>query len=251
MKDGTKRTLCYVINLCFALYYIILAAERLDSLIISMVFGELFPTRYMSIVHLALMASVVGTAVFLFVFRDRISFTLANAEKSDYTILCAASGIILVSGMLHTEYSATWLQFVAYGILIIGIIIKAVMLISDGKDSATIWISVAYIVAFSMAIPVVYESSLEYADAFHIVEGIAMIANVTAFAFLLISFFGGAEKVFGALPIAAAAALDAAVIAMRWQESKNYFVLVFICLAIILFGIGKAVVYTKKRQYLK
>lgn len=238
MKDGTRKTLCYMTNLCFALYFIILAAERLDSLFVSVAFGELFATRYSTIIYLALMASVVGAAVCLFVFRNNISFTLDGAEKSNYKVLCAASGILFVSRLLPTEHTVSWLQSAAYVILVTGIFIRAVTLVVEGKNPIIICVSAAYVVAFSMAIPAVYDTALEYADGFYIAQGAATLITAAAFAYIFSKLFNG-EDVYCIPAIIAVVVFDCVVLAMKWQESENYFILAFMLISVILFAVGK------------
>jgi len=249
MKDEAKKLLYFIINLCFAMYFIILAAERLNSVIAHIINGvALFSTRYISIVNLAIMASVVGAAMCLFVFRNEISFLPSGAEKSNYKVLCAASGILLISGMVHTDNTVTAAQFIAYGILIAAIILRAVILHLEGSEPIILWLSVAYLVAYSMAIPVVYESAMENASTFHIVEGVSMLCMVISFSCLLTALFCGKDNLFYIPNILAAIAFDVATIAMRWSESKNYFVLVFLIITTFMFLFGRTLMELRKHR---
>lgn len=89
-----------------------------------------------------------------------------------------------------------------------------------------------------MAIPVMYESEIEHAFVFHMLEAIGSIILVFAFTYHMKSIFSGKINLFNILPILIAIVIDAIIIIMRWNESINYFVLIFISLSIVLFVIG-------------
>ena len=67
--------------------------------------------------------------------------------------------MILISGMVHTEYTIPGIQFASYGALIVAMVLKTIEKTGDGGDNIFMWYSLIYSVMFSMAIPVVYKSS--------------------------------------------------------------------------------------------
>ena len=125
-----KKTLKYLINLSFILYFLILLTERTISVVLSFVNGiNITNDLFNSYTYLLVFASL-GAWLLYTLLRCLNSFKALF--KSDVEIpfkdLCIASGIILLSGMVHTEYTISIIQFVAYGILIVGILLRAAMM---------------------------------------------------------------------------------------------------------------------------
>ena len=106
------------------------------------------------------------------------------------------------------------------------------------KNIALKWLSFAYLVAFSMAIPVMYHSNVDLHVLFHIIEAVASFALVILFTNLLLMLFSDKDDLFMLIPISAAVLLDIPLIILRWNEEINWFVLIFISLSFILFVIG-------------
>ena len=97
-----------------------------------------------------------------------------------------------------------------------------------------------------MAIPVMYPSSIELHVFFHVLEGITSFLLVGLFTYLLLLIFGSKEDLFIYIPIIIAVVLDTILIALRWNEEINYFVLIFIALSLFVFIAGKVVKAIKK-----
>ena len=154
----------------------------------------------------------------------------------------AAHGIHHVSGMLHTEFTIAPIQFAAYGMLIIAMILRAVELSGDSQNRFSLWYSLGYLTAFSMAIPVVYHSEIENAVLFHVIESAVMLLLVLSFTLMLRRLFlGKGENLLLWVPFIIMAVGDAVVLWMRWAEEINSFVLIFACLSAVLFIIGKVI----------
>lgn len=233
-----KKTLKYLINLSFILYFLILLTERTISVVLSFVNGiNITNDLFNSYTYLLVFASL-GAWLLYTLLRCLNSFKALF--KSDVEIpfkdLCIASGIILLSGMVHTEYTISIIQFVAYGILIVGILLRVILI--KTKNIALKWLSFAYLVAFSMAIPVMYHSNIDLHVLFHIIEAVASFALVILFTNLLLMLFSDKDDLFMLIPISAAVLLDISLIILRWNEEINWFVLIFISLSFILFVIG-------------
>ena len=102
------------------------------------------------------------------------------------------------------------------------------------------WLSFSYIVAFSMAIPVVYHTSIELSWLFIPLEIVVSAGMVILFTVMLRGFYSGTgEYGFPPAPLIAAVIGDIPVLALRFSEEINYFVLIFISLAVVLFAAGK------------
>ena len=156
----SKKILNYLINLSFHLYFLILIVERLISVILSFVNGiNIFSGLFSTYTYMFVFVSIGAWLIYLLLkCRESIKAIFVPNENLPYKDLCIASGIILLSGMVHTEYTISIVQFISYGILILGILLKVIL--NNTANKAMKWLSFAYLVAFSMAIPVMYHSNI-------------------------------------------------------------------------------------------
>lgn len=241
----------FIANWCVALYFIILLFERIMSLVKSIADKEIsiFGTDFNRMVYALVIISIIGFFVLLFVYDRTYLSSLFTFDKSihdavNLKMLTVTVGVILISGMMHTEYTIPGIQFGAYGILILGMILMTTLY----SPKAATWIGLAYVVAFSMAIPVVYKSEIQAAFAFHILEIIAALALIAVFSYMFYRIYAGtANNLFLFLPLAIMIILDALVLIFRWKEKVNGFVLVSAITAIVLWGIGKIVTLIAKQ----
>ena len=234
----TKR-FPYIINLCFFLYFVILIVERTISVVASIQAINMYADAFSGYVYTLIFASVVGWLIYLIVFcRDNIRGLFAPSQELSFKHLSIASGILLLSGMVHSEFTTPAIQFIAYGILIVGILLKVIMVNKDSNHKALLWLSFAYLVCLSMAIPVVYRSFIELHALFHVIECAASFALVATFTYLLLLVFDGIDDLFAWWPILLVVILDTPLVILRWQEEINYFVLIFECLSVALFVAG-------------
>ena len=238
--DKKTRILTYLINLSFFLYFIILLVERVLSVVLSIVNGvNLYSDLFNGYTYTLVFISIIGWLVYLiFYCRDNIKALFKFNEDLDYQNLCSASGIILLSGMVHTEYTIPVIQFISYGVLILGILFKVIINHSSSENKPLLWLSFVYLVCFSMAIPVMYRSFIEVNTLFHVLEAFASFLLVGVFTCLLIKIFIGRDDLFVPWAIALVVALDVPLIVFRWEEEINYFVLIFLSLTVVLFIIG-------------
>ena len=86
-----------------------------------------------------------------------------------------------------------------------------------------------------MAIPVMYQSLIEAHVYFHIIEGVGSFLLVGFFTYLLLSIFNSREDLFIPIPVIVMIIMDVPIIALRWNEEINYFVLIFMSLSFVLF----------------
>ena len=244
MKKENKVA-AYFINLCFWLYFLILAFERVYTNAMTQI-NDGFPKgEFGLIAFLTVGLSLAIWFVFMIMFcRDSMVYLFSTRGQVDFKNLSIASGIFLLSGMIHTPNTVAWLQFVSYGILIFGMLLYV---LSSGPTIRK-WFSFFYLVAFSMAIPVIYHSEMATHLWFHITESIAALTLVAFFTYLLRDLFGGESDLLKPIPFFVALLLDAAVIVWRWDESINYFVLVAISVTALLFLIGKLYIIIKDSE---
>ena len=237
----------YFIHLLFAVYFVVLTAERIQSIVRSvrdpavLLFGDGF-NRY---VYLVTFLSLAVSLVYLMVTSGNLLvgiFTRSARVHGSIPMgrLCIAAGLILVSGMVHTEYTVAPIQFGAYGALIVAMIIQTAQKHRQSGKPVLLWLSVAFLTAFSMAIPVMYRSNIAYAGLFHVLEAITALVLVAMFTGMLYKVFcKDATNLFHIVPILTAAALDTVLIVMRWREEINWFVLVSLIATCVLFLIGR------------
>ena len=246
-----KRVITYIINLTFFLYFLLLLVERIVSVSLSFANGvNIFSDGFNGYVYMLVFVSITAWLVYLAI-RCRPAFKALFVINEDtlsaipFKDLCIASGILLLSGMVHTEYTISILQFISYGILIIGILHQVILMPNKG---ALKWLSFIYLVCFSMAIPVMYRSYIEYSILFHITEAVASISLVTLFTFMMILLFHNEDNLFMFIPVIVMTILDTILIVLRWKEEIHWFVLIFMVLSIVMVVVGFIYKQTQKKN---
>ena len=230
-------------NWLIMLYFIILFAERVQSIVRSIrdkdvkLFGSGFDSYVYLAVFLSLAAFLVLLAVGNAAFLQSLFTMDMNVYRSiDYRMLSITVGVILVSGMVHTEYTIPGIQFASYGMLIAALVIKTACVNAQAEDRVLL----IYLILFSMAIPVMYHSEIEKAILFHVIEAVVSLALVAAFAVLMYKvLIGNAVNLFYVIPIAIAVIGDTIIVAMRWKEKVNGFVLIFLIAASVMWIAGR------------
>ena len=224
-----------VMNWLIMLYFIILFAERVQSIVRSIrdKVVKLFGSGFNSYVYLAVFLSLaaflvllaVGNASFL---KSLFTMNMNVYRSIDYRMLSITAGVILVSGMVHTEYTIPGIQFASYGMLIAALVIKTACVNAQAEDHVLLWMSLIYLILFSMAIPVMYHSEID------------SLALVAAFAVLMYKvLIGNAVNLFYVIPVAIAVIGDTIIVAMRWKEKVNGFVLIFLIAASVMWIAGR------------
>lgn len=244
-----KKNFGKLISWLFLLYFVILFGERAQSLIRSITRFGLVPSAFDGFVNLTAILSL-GAAVVMLSVRCRSFWrSLFSSDEADYCPLTVTSGVILVSGMLHTEFTIPAIQFTAYGMLIVAMILRTAELSGSAKSRFNLWYSLGYLTAFSMAIPVVYHSEIANAALFHVIESVVMLLLVLCFTLMLRRLFlGRGEDLLLWTPFIIMAVGDSVVLWMRWDEEINSFVLIFACLSAVLFIVGKVIQKARVRK---
>lgn len=237
------------------LYFLILTVERVISLV-SVFTGDFSSYSgldwYMTILTVL---SIIGAYAFI-VLKCRItakeypngkvsaSPTVADGEFGKLSI---AAGILLLGGMVHTPGTIAPVQFVSYGMILISMGIHTATMVKAHGKGLLRWLSFSYIVAFSMAIPVVYPTGIELAWLFIPLEIIVSAVMVVLFTIMLRNLYNGTGIYsFPLLPFLVALIGDIGVVALRWNEEINFFVLIFVTVTTLLYAVGKAAA-TKKQ----
>lgn len=240
----------YLTILFFALYFAILFAERLAAVIVGFVSVRFYadddPAQWYS--HIATLAALVSSlpvalscgAAARFLFTRRSD----DFARIDFRRLAIAAGLILVGGMAHTEFTLLGVQFAAYGCLLLSMLLRtlsAAKLRRPDVGAGRLAVSYLYLACFSMAIPVVYGTSIPEEIAFVTIEALTALVLVAAFAFLLSRFMRSGGLVnFGIPLLVFTAAADITIVVMRSPETVNYFLIVFLVLTVALWTAGRA-----------
>ncbi|MBQ1616363.1 MAG: hypothetical protein II086_03825, partial [Ruminococcus sp.] len=232
----------------FLLYFVILFAERLQSLLRAVSANQFFMDTFEGIAGVIVSLSLLSAVVLLAFCNKPFWKSLAGKAEPDYNMMTVNAGVILVSGMIHTEYTTPGIQFASYGMLIVAMILRAIRLMPESKNRFGLWYSLIYLTVFSMAIPVVYKHyTLTNATLFHVIEYCVMFALVCSFTLMLLRLFlGRGENLLLWLPFAIMAVVDAVVLWMDWTAEVNAFVLIFAALSVVLFVIGKIIFAVRK-----
>lgn len=232
------------ISWLFLIYFIVLYVERIRSLVKT---GRemLFSSKYLIYVDSLAICSLIATTIMLLTINSNFWLSLFdNSILPDYKILSITAGVVLVSGMVHTEHTIAPVQFGAYGALIIALVLRTIMVAKTGTDLLTLWYSLGFITVFSMAIPVVYPTKMKMAALFVTIEAIVSLALVISFTLMLVALMcGNGDHLLWWIPTMIVLIGDSAIIAMQWKEGANYFVMVFAIITIIMFAIGKGLLH--------
>lgn len=236
----------YFIHLLFALYFMILPAERVQSLVRSACdpATHWFSDAFNGYVYTVTVISLCVSVVYILITNSNLfaGIFTRNAEIHNGVRmgpLCIAAGMILVSGMVHTEYTVAPVQFGAYGALIVAMIIQTAVMQNQSSRPVLLWLSVAFLTAFSMAIPVMYRSGMANAAVIHVLEAVTSLVLVGLFTAMLFRVFSGdATDLFGWIPMLTAIVLDGILLFLQRNGEINRFVLVALAFTCILFCAG-------------
>ncbi len=234
-------------NLMIMGYFVILFTERLQSLLRSAKDRsvKLFGDRFNGYIYGLAFASLAGFLVLMLMSGRQFILSLFGAMPAELSVhhlrmITLCIGVILFSGMVHTEYTIPPIQFASYGLLIAALVLYTIHYQPAAESKILLWMSLIYLVLFSMAIPVVYRSHIMRQKTFHVLECATSFILVILFTLLTLRVMtGDAENLFTVFPIVIAAAGDIPVIAMRWKEEKNLFVLIFLSASVLMWIIGR------------
>lgn len=248
-KEQTKKTSYNAWKFIFlGLYFLILTVERVISLV-KCCTGDFkrFDTLDYYMLMLTIFA-IFGSYIFAVI---RCTDVVKHREKNGniFSELAVAAGILLLGGMVHTEGSIPPMQFASYGMILISMAIHTAQSVKKSKNADKKWLSFAYIVAYSMAIPVVYQTSIDLAYLFIPIECVVSAGMVAMFTIMLTRFYNGnGESNFSLLPFLIALFGDFTVLFLRWEEEINVFVLIFLCVTTILWFAGNVMCIKKKND---
>ena len=237
------------ISYLFLIYFLVLFIERGQSLVLSYFHlkKDMFSSSFDIYVNSAAMVSLLSFVVMVSFFNKGFWASLISEEAVvDYSMLTVTAGVLLVSGMVHTEYTIAGVQFASYGALIAAMVLRVVEINRNGGDGFSSWYSLIYCVMFSMAIPVVYKSNMENPTLFHAVEIVVSLVLVFAFTCMLRAMFVSKEvNLLSLIPFILMVTGDFLVLSLRWKETVNGFVLVFAVISTLMFIAGRVLLFLR------
>ncbi|MCM1165343.1 MAG: hypothetical protein NC299_12230 [Lachnospiraceae bacterium] len=237
--------------LFLALYFVILTTERIISVIVCFA-SDMSKLDTLDYYMIALTIFAIFGAYIMAVMK--CTDAAKRQDDEDFEVngdvfgnLAIAAGILLLGGMVHTNGSIPVMQFISYGMILVSMAIHIVQNIRLHKSADKKWLSFAYIVAYSMSIPVVYHTSIELAWLFIPVEAVISAGMVALFTIMLSRFYDGSgESDFSLMPFLVAIFGDFAVLMLRWHEEVNTFLLIFICVTSVLWFAGNILCIKRK-----
>lgn len=230
------------------LYFAILTTERVISLV-KCCLGNFkgYDTLDYYMLMLTIFA-IFGSYVFG-VIRCTDLVKRRDRKDSIFSELSIAAGILLLGGMVHTEGSIPVMQFISYGMILISMAIHTAQNVRLSKNADHKWLSFAYVVAYSMSIPVVYPTEIELANVFVPIECVVSAGMVAMFTIMLTRFYAGnGEDGFYLMPFLIALFGDSTVLFLRWEEEINVFVLIFLCVTTVLWFAGNMMFIKRKKK---
>lgn len=239
-----KKILNRLISIGFIGYVLILVAERIAALVLSvnnggayaLVSNNVMPTIYYAIVCLSLTSGVVLLAKPLY----KMAVCLFKSENYEFNWkeLLIGTMVLLFSGMMHTGWTLAPLQFVSYAFLIGAFVCVTIDSCQRRKNNYNSIISVIFLSLFSMAIPVAYISVNEATQVpFYIFTLLAVFVEIPVLGFMLYDFFNNGEIKFDYSPVLTIGVLSGAVVLLNFTGTGdfNYFVAIFTCLTIAFY----------------
>lgn len=250
--ENTKRSKLDVAKFVFlALYFVILTVERVISLVVCFT-GDMSKLDSLDYYMIALTVFGIFGAYIYGVVKLMGDIKHPDDGKKRGNVfgdLVVAAGILLLGGMVHTEGSIPPVQFASYGMILISMALHTVQNVKNTHGALESWLAFAYTVAYSMAIPVVYHTQIELKNVFIPLEIAVSAGMVIMFTVMLRKFYNG-NGLNSYFPVWFLFALagDAAVLALRWQEEINSFVLIFISLTTVLWVVGTIFKHKAKKS---
>lgn len=247
-KEQTKPTAYTAWKFIFlVMYFVILTTERVISLVKCCTGNfKSFELLDYYMVMLTIFA-IFGSYLFAVI---RCTDVVKHREKNGgiFSELSMAAGILLLGGMVHTDGSIPAVQFISYGMILISMAIHTAENVKKSGNADRKWLSFAYIVAYSMAIPVVYHTNIALDYLFIPIECVVSAGMVAMFTIMLTRFYNGnGESNFSMMPFMIALFGDFAVLFLRWDEEVNLFVLIFLCVMTALWFAGNVMCIKKKK----
>lgn len=222
----------------FLLYFAILLTERILALIFSVNINNEYSLTSGSFIAISTysvtaLSVVVGVILFIKPIIKMLN-SLFSKQEFDFNLnikqIMIASMALLYSGMMHTGFTIVGLQFVAYGFLLLSVLFRT--LENPNKTSIS---SLIYISIFSMAIPVVYSTSLQVplSILFYTSEFLAVFTLIPVLGVLFYSHYKNFKTNTSIIFPLLMSVLVGLVVGLKWIDEINYFVLVAAILTLI------------------
>ncbi len=257
----TKKTHLSKLKLIFlSLYFLILFEERFLAVILSirtggeyaLISGNIFNYIAYGVTAVSLLC---GTILMVRVLPGMIVSIFTSkgyAFRDNYKRIVIAAMAILFGGMMHTGFTLTPMQFVAYGFLIASMVVRTIeYCYGKEKSPAESIVSVIYLTLLAMAVPVCYIShqAMPLRAVFFAAEFIAVFVLVPVFGKLLLDFYKSGVTSFSFIFPILVLILSGLTVALKWTEEINWFVLIFLALTIVFYIVSVLIIKVVLRCY--
>lgn len=225
---------------CFIIYFVVLLGASLYSLVMSLKnlgFSEMFGSFNFNFCVYGMMLASIGLFVICFLFT--IGKIISVGIEGSFKMLNITAGVLLISGMVNTPYSLDLVKFLAYFALLIGYLLKYLEVIAENEKMGSSIASYVYLVAFSMAIPVVYDSDAAGAHkGFYVIEALSTLFLIGIFTIMAIKLFGNrplsVNNILFCILLLAVVIIDI-IVATSTGNKINWFSFISACLAVIAY----------------
>ncbi len=247
----SDRKLSKAISWLTLIYFVVLFGERGQSIVRILMIGALkfFETGFDTFADITVCVSMAATVVLLLFFNKEFWQSLFNSRvEVNYSMMSLTAGVLLISGMIHTEFTIAPIQFASYGALIAAMAVRTAELAPKARDKFKIWYSLAFLTIYSMSIPVMYHSHAGIGTIYHFVAAMTVFTLVGCFTVLMRALFiGRGEDLLSMPTVLVMTVLVGVVVAMRWDEEINWFALIFAALTILMLAVGRPI-FTKRSK---
>lgn len=240
-KSGHKMSI--VISWLVMLYFIILFAERVQSMVRVVYVGNkgMLSTPFDSYANVLTCCAMLATLVLLFTLnRDFLRSLFNSSVVPDYSRLSVTAGVLLTAGMVDTQFTIGPMQFGAYGAIILAMVLRTAETAPAAGSKFKLWYSLVYLTVFSMSIPVMHHSFGRNAAVYHIAAAVTALVLVACFTYMMRRVFtGNGEDLLLTVPFLLMAVLVTASTLINRDYEINTFALVFAIAAAVMFTAGK------------
>ena len=260
MNTKTAKILSKLKLIFLVLYFLILFAERLLAVILSIKMGgeyALLSGNVFNYIAYGITAlSLVAGLVLMIKVLPAMFVSILTGKEYDFAenngAIVTAAMAILFGGMMHTGFTVAPIQFVSYGFLIASMVVRTIECCFETKNAASSdadaakkgkslrfasIVSVIYLTLLAMAGPVSYISfqALPMRAIFFVVECAAVFVLVPAFGCMLHIFYKKGVTSFSFVFPLLVFVLSGLTVALKWREEINWVVLIFLVLTVLFY----------------
>lgn len=226
--------------LSFILFYLILASERVISLVFSFkyldLYGMFVESTFLCYTNIYCIAALLAFGVSSII--TIISLTFNGINEDSLRKLCITAGILISSSMVDTAYSHIPIQIMSYGILFMSIFTIMLPILEREDVKSYPILTYIFMACFILAIPKVTETKIinpYLFVAFYIIEIVGSFLLVSSFTAMMVSFFDDRlEITINPCFMFLILFVDTSLIILKWVESFNFLMMISCALSVFV-----------------